>query len=39
VEPKGGDDIAPPTGSRVLWDAGFLSAAANKVRSYLVGDR
>ena len=38
VDPKVDDDIANPTGSRVLWDAGFLSAAANKVRSYLVGD-
>ena len=39
VDPKVDADIANPTGSRVLWDAGFLSAAANKVRSYLVGDR
>ena len=38
VDPKVDDDIANPTGSRVLWDAGFLSAAANKVGLAWVGD-
>lgn len=33
VDPKVDDDIANPTGSRVLWDSGFLSAASNKVAS------
>ena len=31
VDPKLDDDIANPTGSRVLWDSGFLSAASHKV--------
>ena len=31
ADPKIDDDIANPTGSRVLWDAGFLNAAPNKV--------
>lgn len=30
ADPKIDDDIANPTGSRVLWDAGFLNAAPNK---------
>ena len=30
VDPKVDDDIANPTGSRVLWDSGFLNAAPNK---------
>lgn len=31
VDPRVDDDIANPTGTRVLWNAGFLSAAPNKV--------
>ena len=37
---KGGNLFAERVDPKVvLWYAGFLSAAANKVRSYLVGDR